>query len=289
MAGGEGWRRTNGFFVGWSAAAERFAPITAAFTRICPTGGAGCKRTRHVRSRITSVGGLRVPGPGDWSLSVWRQDAAGNASESLASVPVHLRYDPEPPRLAFEAQSVADPTRISVRVAERFSGLATGAIELRRQGTATWHTLPTRGERDRLVARIDDSRFPPGVYQLRSLARDRAGNESSTTARVDGTQMLLRLPLRFETRMTAGFVRSRVIRKRVRRGGRRKIVRRRVKRLIPTARLRFGRRARIGGRLTNLDGQPIANATVYVYSRSLVEPDHLVGAVTTSRVAGSPT
>ena len=89
-------------------------------------------------------------------------------------------------------------------VAERFSGLAAGTIELRRQGTATWPGLPTRVDRNRLGHA--HRRLSVSARRLSAplVARDRAGNESSTTARTDGSQMLIRLPLRFETRMTAG-------------------------------------------------------------------------------------
>ena len=37
---------------------------------------------------------MTVPGPGEWTLSLWRRDAAGNEAEDNASVPVTLRYDP---------------------------------------------------------------------------------------------------------------------------------------------------------------------------------------------------
>ena len=50
--------------------------------------------------------------PGEWTLSIWRRDAAGNQAEDNASVPVTLRYDPEPPQLAFETPQAADPTQV---------------------------------------------------------------------------------------------------------------------------------------------------------------------------------
>jgi hypothetical protein len=93
--------------------------------------------------------------------------------------------------------------------------------------------------------------------------------------------MVLTLPIRFEAVMTAGVSRKRVIRKVVRRHGRRKRVRRRVVRLLPRARVRLGRSARIAGRLTNPDGQPIAGATIYVLSRSVGSAQRLAGAVST--------
>jgi hypothetical protein len=133
------------------------------------------------------------------------------------------------------------------------------------------------------VGRIDDSRAPAGVYQFRSLAKDRAGNESSTTSRIDGRPMVLRLPIRFESLMSAGIVRVRTVRKRVRRRGRPRVIRRRVRRLVPAARVRFRRRVRVSGELTNVDGEPFRGATIYVYSRSVTAPEAMIGLVTTNR------
>jgi hypothetical protein len=280
--GGQGWRRTSGFGVRWSNPAERYAPIVAAFARLCTAAGTSCRESRHAGSAISRIAGVSVPGPGDWTLSVWRQDAAGNAAPGYASVPVHLRYDPEPPQLAFEHQAVTDPTRVSVLVNDRVSGLAGGEIELRRQGSSVWQTLDVRRQGGRLLARIDDARLPAGTYELRARAADQAGNQGSTASRLDGSPMVLRLPLRFQATMTAGVVQTRIVRKRVRRHGRRRMVKRRVIRLVPAAHVRLGRRARISGRLTNTDGQPIAGGTVYVFSRSATTAESFAGVLTTN-------
>ena len=58
---------------------------------------------------ISALSDLAVPAPGEWQLRVWREDAAGNHEPSNASVPVPLRFDPEPPQLAFEQTSSSDP------------------------------------------------------------------------------------------------------------------------------------------------------------------------------------
>lgn len=280
---GEGWRRNNVFAVRWTNPPERHAPIVAAFTRMCSSSTTVCHERRHAGASISRIARLAVPAPGEWTLSVWRQDAAGNASRGHASVPVRLRYDPDPPQLAFEHPAATDPTRVSVLVNERISGLAGGEIEIHRVGTTSWRTLATRRSGTRLVARINDSQLPAGTYQLRSRARDLAGNEASTYSRLDGAPMVLRLPLRFQAVMTAGIVRARTVPRYVRRRGRRRLVRRRVRRLVPDARVRLGRRARVAGRLTNTDGQPISGATVYVFSRSGLATESLAGVAATDR------
>ena len=116
-------------------------------------------------------------------LRMWRQDAAGNQEPANASVPVMLRFDPDPPELAFETSPSSDPTLISVAVTDKISGLASGQIEIEqarfRYVASAEHPL----QGSRLVARVDDSLLPPGVYQLRATARDRASNQNSTDRR----------------------------------------------------------------------------------------------------------
>ena len=63
---------------------------------------------------------IQVPAQGEWTLSLWRRDAAGNESAAVASVPVTLRYDAEAPRLAFTQSRPADPTLISVAVVGQY-------------------------------------------------------------------------------------------------------------------------------------------------------------------------
>ena len=120
---------------------------------------------------------------------MWRQDAAGNHEPANASVPVTLRFDPEPPQLGFEQSPASDPTLVSVQVTDKVSGLASGQIELSRQGSATWQALPTQRHGSRLVARINDAGLPAGTYLLRATARDQAANQNSTDSRLDGRPM----------------------------------------------------------------------------------------------------
>ena len=180
---------------------------------------------------IGRVGDLTVPSAGEWQLRIWREDAAGNKEPANASVPMALRYDPEPPELGFEPSSPSDPTAVSVRVTDAISGLAGGQIELSAEGSGTWHSLETHADNGRLFARIDDVSFAPGTYLLRATARDHAGNQNSTDKRLDGTPMRVTLPLRAATSLRAGFVKSRTVRRTIRRGGRRRSIRRRVESL----------------------------------------------------------
>jgi 5-hydroxyisourate hydrolase-like protein (transthyretin family) len=195
-------------------------------------------------------------------------------------VPVPLKFDPEPPQLAFEQGSSSDPTLVSVAVTDRVSGLASGQIELSRQGTGTWQSLATERQGDRLLARIDDSLLPAGVYLLRATAWDQASNQNSTDKRANGEPMVVTLPLRAPTVLRAGVQTERTIRRSIRRRGKRRTVRRRVVELRPQAEVRYGERVTIVGRLENRDGQPVPGAEIQVLSSSATAPEQLLGVVT---------
>jgi hypothetical protein len=176
VEGGEPWRNRNDWGIVWSNPTERDrAPITAVHYELCAAGTKTCSSGTHVEDNVARLP-VAVPHPGEWTLFLWRRDAAGNQEEDNASIPVTLRYDPEPPQLAFEPQQAADPTYVAVSVTDRVSGLLDGVIEIGAAGSGVWQTLATQKDASRLVTRIDDITLPAGVYVLRARARDQAGN-----------------------------------------------------------------------------------------------------------------
>jgi hypothetical protein len=282
LEGSQGWRNQNDFDLTWTNPHEDDrAPITAAHYQLCRVGSNDCTDGSRSAPGITRLDDLTAPGAGEWRLRIWREDAATNQEPANASVPVGLFYDPEPPQLGFEPSPSFDPTLIAALVTDEVSGLADGQIELSREGSGSWQALATEEHNRRLVARIDDASLPPGNYLLRATARDQAGNLNSTDKRLDGAPMAIRLPVRIPTELRAGVLSSKAVRKVVRRGGRRRKVRRRLQVMKPLTRVAFGHRVRTGGVLENADGQPIANAEVQVFSRSATTPEQLVGLLRT--------
>lgn len=281
VVGGEQWRNHNNFALAWVNPDEGDrAPIVSAIYKLCSASGDSCGQGDRVESNIAGLP-VQVPRAGEWKASVWRRDEAGNEDASQASPPVTLRYDPDAPRLVFEPTDPADPTALAVQVTDALSGVADGSIEIGRAGSNTWQVLDTQKVDGRLVARIDDAALPPGDYVLRSTARDLAGNEGSTTARLDGQQMTLTLPLRIASVMQVGAIGKRTVRRVVRVNGKRRTVVRRVIVLGPSAGVRFGKTAQIKGRLANRDGQGIPDAEMQVLSRTDASAEQLVGTVRT--------
>jgi hypothetical protein len=276
VGGGEAWRNSNDFDLSWANPAEPDrAPIIAAHYRLCRIGGGECVSGDRGGEAIAAIDDVTVPAPGEWELRLWREDAAGNQQSANASEPVRLRFDPEPPQLGFEAPSAGDPTRVSVLVTDRISGVGGGEIEISRAGSGTWQVLPTSREGDHLVAHVDDAALPAGDYELRSTASDQANNIGETDRRLDGQPMRLRLPLRVTTSMKAGIVGKRTVTRKGRKGK----VRRSI--LEPRAEVSFGRRVRLGGRLVNRAGHPLAGAKILVYSRPVEGTEELEDTITT--------
>ena len=249
VVGGSAWRRTNGFAVAWTNPPNGPAPITRAHWKLCRADGSCPLRGEQAGEGVHQIPRLIAPAPGDYRLSVWLEDAAGNQREANAAVSVPVRFDPEPPELAFLAPDPADPLRVVVSSIDRHSGIAQGEIEMRQTGTDLWHGLPTKLEASQLVAYVDDERFRRGAYEFRAHARDQAGNEASTGKRTDGSAATLRLPARIDTRLTVGVLRRLD-------GDRRRY------RFDRTVTARHGRVLRLSGLLANADGQAIEGATV---------------------------
>jgi hypothetical protein len=278
VEGGESWRRENGFRMLWSNPGEvDRAPVDTAHYRLCPVAPGECVVGSGSGPEITELSGLDVPHPGEWQLRLWRGDAAGNQEPANASVPVTLRFDPEPPQLGFQDPAPSDPTLVSALVSDKVSGLAGGAIELSSEGSNTWHLVPTHQEGSRLEARIDDAHLAPGRYLLRATAQDQAGNQSTSDRRLDGSVMTLQLPLRAATTVRAGIVTRRTLSRTGRHGGnRRKPPHRHTRVLVQRARVPFGHAVKIAGQVKTHDGRPLPGAQVQILAWSAVSPEQSV-------------
>jgi hypothetical protein len=209
VVGGDGWRGSNDFALTWQSPDQGSgSPIAAAYYRVgepptTPTDG-----MRVDGSGLTQIAGLRAPGDGEWGAYVWLIDEAGNASH-LASASEQLRLDSTAPALAFaDERDPHNPAEVRVTASDAHSGVAGGRIEIRRRGLADWRELETRREGTELVATIPDERLERGTYELQATASDAVGNSATTGRRADGREMALDLPLRGDTRISAGLSRG---------------------------------------------------------------------------------
>jgi hypothetical protein len=264
--GGVGWHTANDFVLRWTDPPQgSAAPITGVQTAICPRATpldtlSGCVRASHPARQRPIASGIRVPGEGEWTARVWLADAVGNENP-LSAEQVPLRFDGSPPEAVLADIDAQDPRRITVVARDDISGVAGGDIEISREGSSRWISLPVESTATGLTTLVDDAALPDGIYDVRARVVDAAGNERTTTVRASGAQAHLSLPLRVPTVLRAG----RPITVRGSNGRRRTA-------LARTATAPFGSPVQIRGRLTVPGGNPLAGADVDVLERTAL-PD----------------
>jgi hypothetical protein len=173
-------------------------------------------------------GGSPIVAPGDsvsavaiesgvHSVAYYARDGAGNVADggtingrrNHEPAMAVVRIDREAPRLAFaNSQDPGDPERIEASVGDPLSGIdpGRGRISVRPLGSGErFEDLPTEVDGDVLRARWDSDAHPPGEYEFRATAYDRAGNMTSTASRGNGAAMRLTAPLKVSTTLRAGF------------------------------------------------------------------------------------
>jgi hypothetical protein len=265
--GGEGWRSTNSFDVRWSnPPADGGAPIAGAVWQLCPsTGSAPCTTGSQDGADLAALHDLKVPASGDWLLRVWLRDQAGNADQRTAAPPVHLRHDADAPQVSFTAMDPADPTRIVVTATDATSGIASGAIEIKRARSTAWTPIATELRDGNIIATLPDEQLKDGRHDLRARAQDQAGNQRESTTFAGGDPAIVTLPVRAKTHLTAGHQRGRKLRTRVA--------------------VRYRGRVSLSGRLLDTHRKPMGNVTLSVLARTSLKgsPWRPIATVKTTR------
>jgi hypothetical protein len=261
---GDGWRSTAKFDVQWKNPPQATAPIGGVDFKLCPANGdeRRCISGRRDGRDLARISGLQPPQAGDWLLTLWLRDEAGNSSPSTAAPPLHLRFDPTPPDVSIRPTDPEDPARLRVAASDDVSGVARGEIEIRRRGARAWRALAVEREPGGFAALVDDEHLADGVYELRARTWDAAGNERSTDRLTTGEPAQLTLPVRVETRLRVG--KTRRVRVRSARNGRPRTRTIYVTRPV----LPNGRRVRLRGRLTAPGGNALQGVTVEVAART---------------------
>jgi hypothetical protein len=202
VIGGQGWRRTNEFEIGWQNPDQgEGAPIAGAYLRLVGANGYDTgSQHLYVGTGVNRMPSIRLPWEGDFAAFVWLVDGAGNQN-SGAVEEVHLDWDATPPQLAFAGaegdENREPPAQIVADLHDPLSGPGTTAtISYRRAETSDWVELPTRvGGLSSQEATITapTPALAPGDWVFRVEAPDAAGNVGSSSLRGDGTQMALHI------------------------------------------------------------------------------------------------
>ena len=247
----------------WKNPKQDFAPIAGVEYSLCPAPPATgqCVHGTKDGAGIEALGGLEAPQPGDWLLTTWLRDAAGNSAPETAAPAVHLRFDPTPPQVAVRQPDPENPSVVHVVASDDLSGIARGEIEIRRQGTEVWRQLDATAEPGGFAANLHDERLKDGVYELRARTWDAAGNERSSDQFDSGAAALLTLPLRIKTQLHVG----KALRLHARRAGGRHAQARTV--YVGRPLIQHGQRVRLYGRLVAPGDNPVQGAGVEVSAR----------------------
>ena len=208
VVGGDDWRSSNSFALQWTNPDQGVAaPISGVRYRI--TGPGGYDSGVAALGSSEQLAGLTVPSAGIYRVTVWLVDAAGNENP-VANAEATLRLDDVDPVAFLLDPDPETPELLRATVTDEHSGPAGGVISYRRQGEDDWQDLPTRFDTREggalLSATFPSVDLPPGLYDIRTRVRDEAGNEAVSDRREDGTRLVLKVPLKEETRLEAALL-----------------------------------------------------------------------------------
>jgi hypothetical protein len=179
---------------------------------------------------------VTVSASGQHTLDAWSTNNAGNSSSPGGE---QALVDTSTPQGAFEPTNPNNPQQLTVDVADAYSGVATGQIQLDVDGG--WTSLPTRYDSaGHLSAIASDDQFPRGSWAVRALVSSAAGTTATITNYPDGTAVTHAIPARLQTILHVGraTIDIRVCHARLVRVKARLAHRRRAQNQHPVARLR---------------------------------------------------
>ncbi|MGB1583687.1 MAG: hypothetical protein ACPHCI_07850, partial [Solirubrobacterales bacterium] len=252
-------------------------PIQLTLTATDADSGPATIRRRLGSSALQSFDGSTHKihlSDGVHSLSYSASDVAGNTSPLETRM---LKVDSQAPRGVLSEHDPTRPSEIHARVDDSVSGVAYAQIEygLLQQTGIDWRSLPTSSTRDlyaphvqHLAARLPDESLADGVYAVRVVATDNAGNSSfSDTMEGRSDPLRLQLPIRRKHELSAGIAVHK--RKCVRTKSRKRcrwrttIDRRNAKR---STSLKYGTSASLVGELRDPAGNAVSNTILKVFS-----------------------
>ncbi len=147
-------------------------------------------------------------------IRYWAKDLAGNAIDGKPAPDGDLhaspgqavvRIDLTPPVARFDGfRDPEDPELVRLFTEDTDSGVVSAEILIRPAGgSGQFEPLETSVESGSYEARIPSDDLPAGAYELRARVRDRAGNETVSQAGLDGSPMILNLPLKQPVELSA--------------------------------------------------------------------------------------
>ena len=110
---GADWQSSPTFAATWTNPGDQVAPITTAHWTLCPRNGATACTSGQAPGQGGIIGGLHVPGDGEWDMAIALEDEAGNITAASGRAVATIRYDGTAPAaphgLSIASRAPSDP------------------------------------------------------------------------------------------------------------------------------------------------------------------------------------
>ena len=147
-------------------------------------------------------------------IKYWAEDLAGNANDGRPGPDgdVHptpgqavVRIDTTPPDVSLDPnRDPEEPEVVRVFAEDTDSGVVAVSLGIRPAGSnLEFARLPTSGGDGEFRARVPSDDLPKGSYELNAVATDRAGNAITENETAAGEPVILNLPLKQSTEVSA--------------------------------------------------------------------------------------
>jgi hypothetical protein len=176
--GGEDWHTVNDFDIDWDNPDGQAAPITRAHYELCDNTGT-CTSDTQNGVHISSLDDVKVPQPGDYTLRVWLEDAAGNATPTAKTRELRLMFDDVAPaeatpqhRNGWVNRSKASEyvQKIEPPQADRVPVSGIDGYAITTDGTEPAKTTQVKADRGDWSAQLEIGDLPEGVTHLKARA-----------------------------------------------------------------------------------------------------------------------
>ncbi len=180
-------------------------PVTLTVSCADQPGLSGCQSVSYqldggaVTTETGSSASVVVSGSGAHTLRAWAADNAGNVAQAISE---QALVDVSAPQGYFEPQQPSDPQELAVAVADPYSGVAGGQIQLQINGG--WTALQTSYGDGQLTAIASDDQLPKGSWAVRAIVWNAVGNQAVITSYADGVAVTHQVPARVQTTLRVG-------------------------------------------------------------------------------------
>jgi hypothetical protein len=181
-------------------------PVTLTASCSDQPGFSGCQSISYqldggpVQTTNEGAVSVTVSSSGAHALRAWGVDNAGNVGQAISE---QTLVDVGTPLGSFVPQQASEPQQLAVAVADQYSGVAGGEIQLQINGV--WTSLATSYDgKGSLVAIAPDGQLARGTWAARAIVWNAVGNQAIITSYANGIAVTHAIPARIQTILRIG-------------------------------------------------------------------------------------